>query len=134
MEALYPWMHLAGRVLFSLVFIMSGMNHLMQLDNMARYAQSKGVPAPKAAIVLSGIVIMLGGLSIALGWHRFIGAGLLAIFLVFTPVMMHQFWKETDPTAKANEMAHFLKDTALAGAALVIAYYAGQAWPMSLGG
>lgn len=131
---LYPWMHLVGRILFALVFVMSGLNHLLQLNNMAAYAQAKGVPAPKAAAAISGIVIIVGGVLVALGWHRFIGAGLLVIFLVPTAFLMHQFWKEADPTMKANEMAHFLKDLALAGAALLLAFYGGGVWPMSLGG
>ena len=34
--------------------------------------------------------------------------------------MMHAFWKESDATAKQNEMSSFFKDIALAGAALII--------------
>ena len=131
---LYPWMHLVGRVLFSLVFILSGLNHLTNHKGMTMYAQSKGVPMPGLAVATSGVVIMVAGLLIALGWHRFIAAALLAIFLVPTAFMMHAFWKETDPQARVGEMTHFLKDLALAGAALVLAVYAGQSWPLSLGG
>jgi len=130
---LFPWMHLVGRVLFALVFIMSGVNHLTNRKGMTMYAQSKGVPAPGALVTLTGVVILAAGVMVALGWHRFIAAGLLVIFLVPTAFMMHAFWKETDPMAKAGEMAHFLKDLALAGAALFMACYAGYSWPMSLG-
>jgi uncharacterized membrane protein YphA (DoxX/SURF4 family) len=127
-------MHLVGRVLFALVFIMSGMNHLTDHKGMTMYAASKGVPAPGAAVAVSGVVILVSGVLIALGWHRFIAAGLLVVFLVPTAFVMHAFWKETDPQAKAGEMAHFLKDLALAGAALVMAFYAGYSWPLSVGG
>ena len=131
---LYPWMHLIGRIFFSMIFIMSGVGHLMKLEETAGYAQSKGIPAPKAAAALSGAVILIGGVLVLVGWTRFIGAGLLFFFLVPTAFLMHPFWKETDPTAKQNEMAHFLKVIGLAGAALLIAYYGGGWWPMSLGG
>ncbi len=134
LEQLYPWMHLGGRVLFSMIFLASGMNHLVKLNDMAAYAQSRGLPAAKAATALSGVMLLVGGITVLLGWHRFIGAGLLAIFLLLAAVFMHGFWKETDPMMKQNEMAHFMKDLALAGAALMIAYYAGTSWPMSLGG
>jgi uncharacterized membrane protein YphA (DoxX/SURF4 family) len=133
-EELWPWMHLIGRILFALVFIGSGFGHLMQLDNTATYAKSKGVPAPKAAAAVTGLMIIAGGLSIALGWHRFIGAGLLVVFLLPAAFMMHAFWNVQDPMARQNEMAHFMKDIALAGAALFIAFYAGHPWPLSLGG
>lgn len=125
--------HVVGRVLFSMMFIMSGMNHLMKLNDMSAYAKSKGVPAPKVLTVVSGLMIMVGGVLVLLGWHRFIGAGLIAIFLFSTAPIMHAFWKETDPAARMNEMAHFMKDMAMAGAALLIAFYSGTVWPMSLG-
>lgn len=133
-EQLYPWMHLVGRALFSMIFIASGMNHVLKLNDMAAYAQSRGLPAPKAATALSGLVLVAGGLMILLGWHRFIAAGLLVMFLVLSSFLMHGFWKETDPMMKQNEMIHFMKDMALAGAALIIAYYSRSVWPLSLGG
>lgn len=130
----YPWMHLVGRTFFSMIFIASGIGHLVQLEATAACARSKGLPAPKAAAVLSGVMIMIGGVLILIGWTRFIGAGLLFLFLVPTAFVMHPFWKEADQVAKQNEMAHFMKDLALAGATLLIAYYAGPWWPWSLGG
>lgn len=132
-QEIYPWMHVAGRILFCMIFIMSGMNHFMQMGPMKEYARSKGVPAPGLAVPLSGLMILAGGLMVLLGWHRFIGAGLLVIFLLPTAFIMHAFWKEEDPQTKMNEMTHFMKTIALAGGALLIAYYAGEVWPMSLG-
>ena len=127
-----PWLHLMGRILFALVFIASGMNHLMKLDDKSAYAASKGVPAAKAATVISGLMIVAGAAMVLLGWHRFIGAGLLVIYLIPKAFMIHPFWKESDPQASMNEMSHFMKDLALAGAALLIAFYASHPWPMSL--
>ncbi len=130
----YPWAHVVGRVLFSMIFIASGMNHLMKLNDMAAYAGAKGVPAPKIATAVSGLMMAAGGIFVAIGWTRFIGAGLLVVFLVPTTFMMHPFWKEQDPMTRMNEMTHFMKNLALIGAALIIAYYAGWDWPMSVGG
>ncbi|MFQ5703797.1 MAG: DoxX family protein [Gemmatimonadales bacterium] len=132
-EQLYPWMHLMGRILFSMVFIGSGMSHFMNMGGMTEYARAKGVPAAKLAVAVTGLMALAGGITVLLGWHRFIGAGLLVIFLVPTAFLMHPFWKETDAQAKQNEMAHFMKTLALAGAALFVAYHAGFYWPMSLG-
>jgi len=133
-DALYPWMHLVGRILFAIVFIASGIGHLTQTSSMVGYARSKGAPAPKIVVPLTGAVIIVGSLLVVLGWHRFIGAGLLFLFMVPAAFVMHAFWKEKDPMARMNEMAHFQKDLALAGAALLMAYYSGWSWPMSLGG
>jgi putative oxidoreductase len=92
------------------------------------------VPSAKALTALNGVMIVVGGVLVLLGWHRFIGAGLLVIAVLPAPFLLHAFWKETDPVLKTSETLHFLKDLALAGAALLIAAYSGAAWPMSLGG
>ncbi len=131
---LYPWLHLIGRILFATLFIGSGLNHLFKANDMAAYAQSKGVPAPKVITIVSGLMIVVGGLFILLGWHRFIGAGLIVLFLLPTAFVMHAFWKESDPAMMQIEMSHFMKDLALLGAALFFAVYARWSWPMSLGG
>ncbi len=133
-EAFYPWMHLVGRILFAMVFIGGGMNHFTKLNDTTLYAQSRGVPAPKAATIVTGLMAVVGGILVALGWHRFIGAGLIVLFALSTAFMMHNFWRDTDPTAKQNEMAHFMKDLALAGGALFMAYYGRGGWPLSIGG
>jgi uncharacterized membrane protein YphA (DoxX/SURF4 family) len=132
-EALNPWMHLIGRVLLAIMFVNSGIGHLTHKGTVA-YAQSKGVPAPKVMVPLTGVMIVVGAVLVVLGWHRFIGAGLLAIFLLPTAFIMHAFWKEKDPMARMGERVHFLKDLALLGGALLLAYYAGWSWPLSLGG
>lgn len=133
-EQLYPWMHLIGRILFSMIFIGSGLNHLTQSQAMAQYAQAKGVPAAKPAVIVTGLMILAGGIMILLGWNRAIGAWLLVAFLIPAAFLIHAFWKESDPMAKQNEMAHFMKNLALAGAALLMAFYADSPWPMSVGG
>ena len=134
MSALYPWMHLIGRILFAVVFLSSGVGHLVNAKAMVGYAQSKRAPAPKFFVPFTGLMMLVGSILVILGWHRFIGAGLIFLFVLPTPFFMHAFWKETDPMARAGEMAHFWKDIALAGAALLIAFYAGYTWPISIGG
>ena len=131
---IYPWLHLAGRVLFSLVFIGSGIYHLVKLNDTAAHHQSDGLPAAKLSVAVGGLVMLAGGVMVLLGWHRFIGAGLLAIFLLLRAFAVHAFWKAPESSVKAAEMAHFLKDISLAGAALFFAAYGGTSWPMSLGG
>jgi len=109
-----------GRVLFSLIFIASGLSHLTKVQAMSGYAQFKKVPAQKFAVILSGLMIIIGGLYVALGVYADLGGLLLAIFLLVTAFMMHNFWTIQDPQAKQGEMINFLKNLALAGAALMI--------------
>lgn len=111
---------LIGRILFVFLFLTSGYAHFAKRQMMAPYAASRGVPAPMAAVLGGGVLLLAGSLSILLGIWADLGALLLVAFLVPTAVLMHGFWKETDPQSRANEMTQFSKDLALAGAALML--------------
>jgi putative oxidoreductase len=132
MEAVF----LIGRILFSAIFVMSGLNHFMQAGPLSQYAASKGVPAPKLAVLGSGVLSLAGGLSILLGYEPRVGAILLVLFLIPTAVLMHNFWTVQDPMHKQVEMAMFMKNVSIAGGALVIYYFTTvhpEAWLYSLG-
>jgi putative oxidoreductase len=111
---------LIGRILFAAVFIGSSIGHLTQTQAMTGYAQSKGVPAARVAVLASGVLMLVGVLMVLLGIWADLGALLLVAFLVPTAFLMHPFWKETDPQAKIMEMVQFQKDLSLAGASLLI--------------
>lgn len=86
------------------------------------YAASKNVPFPRLAVFASGIMILLGGLSILLGLWVKVGALLIVFFLIPVATIMHNFWTIADPTDRQNEQIHFMKDLALAGSAFLIWY------------
>jgi putative oxidoreductase len=111
---------LIGRILFVGVFLAGAMGHFAMTEGMTGYAQSKGVPAARIAVLGVGVLLGLGALSVLLGLWADLGALLLVVFLVPTAVMMHGFWSETDPQAKQMEQTQFLKDLGLAGAALML--------------
>lgn len=118
---------LIGRIFFALLFLGAGIGHITQRDMMTGYAASKGVPAAGLMVPLSGVVIILAGLMVAVGVWPDLGALLLVAFLVPTAVLMHAFWRETEPASKANEQTQFLKDLSLAGAALALfAFFAAE--------
>jgi uncharacterized membrane protein YphA (DoxX/SURF4 family) len=111
---------LIGRILFAALFLNSAIGHLTQTKAMAGYAGSKGVPAPQAAVFGSGLLLAAGSLSLLLGIWADLGALLLIIFLVPSALLMHNFWTVQDGEARQGDMIHFLKDTALAGASLML--------------
>lgn len=128
----YPWVHLGGRILFSLFCIVFGSMHIFG-SGVSGYMQTKAIPGPRIVAAAMGVMILVGGVFILLGWHRFIGAGLVFLALFPAGWALHPFWKEEDPAKRLVEMAHFFKVLAMAGAALLIAYHSGLAWPMALG-
>lgn len=121
---------LVGRVLFGGFFLYNGLNHFMNLEGMAGYAMSKGLPMASFMVAASGLLLLLGGLSILLGFLTRIGAWLLVLFLVPTAFLMHNYWAVADAQAAAGEQVQFMKNMALAGAALMIAIV--PRWPLSL--
>ena len=119
---------LAGRQLFSIIFIIASAAHFgpEAVESAARH----GVPLPDLLVPVSGVIALVGGLSVLLGFQARIGAGLLVIFLVPVTVMMHNFWASTDPLTHQIEQAMFLKNLTMIGGALVISYFG--AGPLSL--
>ena len=122
---------LVGRIIVGLYFISSGIRHFTHLKMMAGYAGSKGVPMPQVGVPVSGLLILIGGVSILLGAWPTYGAIAILVFLLPTTFMMHNFWAVQDPMQKMNEMINFTKNWALMGYTLMILAVP-QPWPYSL--
>jgi putative oxidoreductase len=112
-----------GRVLFSAIFIASGVNHFTHVNQMVVPLQSMGIPQPRLAILFSGALIFVCGIGILLGAFARLSAVLIALFLVVTAFTMHRFWGLADAQTSQMQFAHFMKNIALAGGALLITYF-----------
>ena len=123
---------LIGRIIVGGFFLMSGFNHFAKLNMMAGYAKSKGTPSPAVAVGGTGVLLLLGGVSLLLGYHPTIGAALLVIFLLGASFGIHNFWTLQDEQAKMGEMTNFLKNMAILGL-LLMTLLIPRPWPMSLG-
>jgi putative oxidoreductase len=117
-----------ARLLFVALFLMSAPSHF-KAQTIA-YAAQQGVPLARILVPLSGVLAIVGGLSVLIGWHARAGAWLLVGFLVPVTLMMHAFWKVPDPMMRQIQMAMFMKNLAMLGGALLIAYWG--AGPVSL--
>ena len=109
---------LTGRVFYSLIFVMAILSNFSQKAISEAVAQ--GVPLASIAVPLSGIIAILGGLSVALGYKAKWGACLLVLFLIPVTLMMHNFWTISDPIMAQMQQTMFMKNLALLGAALFI--------------
>jgi putative oxidoreductase len=112
------YVSLLGRILFALIFVTAGFAHFSKAE--IGYAESAGVPMASIAVPLSGIIAIIGGLSIALGYKARLGAWLIVLFLVPVTVALHAFWKVTDPQMVQMQQAQFFKNVSMLGAALLI--------------
>ncbi len=112
---------LLGRILYVALFVMAGPGHFSH--GAIAYAAAKGVPLAPIAVPLSGVLAVVGGLSILLGYKAKIGAWLLVVFLVPVTFMMHRFWGISDPQTAQMQMTMFMKNVSMLGGALLITQF-----------
>lgn len=112
---------LIGRILFALLFLAAGiMGHLKATDDMAGWSVSRGLPAARPLVLVSGLWIVVGSLFVILGVWADLGFLMLAAFALAAAFLVHNFWRDTNPMEAQNQQAHFMKGLALAGAGLVM--------------
>ncbi len=117
-----------GRALLSAIFIMYGFSHFTA--GTINYAAQHGVPAASLLVPLSGVMAIVGGLSILLGYHARVGAWLLIVFLLVVTPVMHNFWAIGDPGARALQQGMFMKNLAMMGGAVLIGYFGAGPWSL----
>jgi len=122
---------LLGRLIFGGYFLYNGTNHFLMNSVMVQYAAAKGVPMPEVAVVVAGVLILIGGFCVVTGFKPYVGLSCIALFLVCVTPMMHNFWALTNPTDRLNEMGHFLSNAALLGGTLMM-FAIPQPWPYSI--
>jgi putative oxidoreductase len=112
-----------GRLLFVLVFLLSAPHHFDKttIDQAAAYLKWMPHDVVQILVPLSGVIALVGGLSVLCGLYTRFGAWLLILFLVPVTIMMHPFWRGPDPAH--TQLTNFLKNTSMCGGALLIAYY-----------
>jgi uncharacterized membrane protein YphA (DoxX/SURF4 family) len=129
-----------ARPLLSTIFVVQGAKALRDPEPLVAKAQpvtdrfvplvKKVAPAQLAdripdstanLVRLNGLVHVLGGLALATGKGRRLGAVLLAGSLVPTTLAGHSFWQETDKSARATQKIQFMKNLGLMGGLLLAA-------------
>ncbi len=125
---------LIGRIIVGVYYVYNALNHLVFAPGaLAEYAASKGVPAPMVAVILTGLLLLVGGLSILLGVAPRIGVLALVVFFLPVTFWMHNFWALEDPAQRMVQMMAFTKNLALMGSALMFLAIP-EPWAYSLAG
>jgi putative oxidoreductase len=119
---------LFGRFLYAAAFLVSVPGQFS--ENTILHAASQGIPLAEFLVPLSGIIALLGAVSIMLGYRAKEGAWLIILFLAPATLMAHRFWDIADPAAAAIQQVHFMKNLSVLGAALLIAHFGSG--PLSL--
>jgi putative oxidoreductase len=117
-----------GRLLFVLIFVLSGPRHFM--SQTIAFAASQGVPLASVAVPISGVLALVGGLLMLVGYRAKIGAWLLVLFLICVTPMMHKFWGVTDPMMYQMQFVMFMKNLSMLGGALLVTQFGSGPWSL----
>ena len=117
-----------GRALFAAIFVAGGFQHFS--GTTIQYAAAQGLPMANILVPAAGALSIAGGLCILLGFHARLGAWLIVLFLVPVTFTMHAFWSVEDPAARAIQQAMFMKNLAMLGGAMLIAYWGAGAFSL----
>src|SRR3954447_23226122 len=110
---------LTGRILLSLIFLLSAAGKAFGFTATAGMMSQKGFPA--ASLFLAGAIVLeiLGGLAVLTGYKSRLGAAALIFFLIPTTLIFHNFWA-FQGMEQQMQMANFLKNVAIAGGLLLV--------------
>ncbi len=122
--------YVLGRLIVGLYYIYNGIHHFAAFRMMVQYVKMKNVPLAEVAVPVSGILLIIAGVSILLGYRPEIGVLALVVFLVPVSYTIHNFWMETG-AQRAADMVNFLKNMALLGSGLMFLGIE-RPWPFSL--
>lgn len=111
------YLPLVGRVFLAAIFLRSGIGHILGFAGTVQMMTGQGIPAAPLLLAGSVVCLLLGGLSILLGFKVRWGAILLIIFLVPATLVFH------NPIADASELNDFLKNIGLIGGILFVYYF-----------
>lgn len=119
-----------GRITLCLIFLLSAVgNHALKFKGTVEFMQQHKVPKPQVLLVGAIAFMILGSISVIVGYKARLGALLLFIFLALATYYFHDFWNYADNN-KTEVMVEFLKNLSIMGAMLFI--IANGAGPMSV--
>jgi putative oxidoreductase len=111
---------LAGRILLSLIFVVSGFAKLTAWDQSIAHMESNGiVQATSLFLVLAVMIELVGGLSVMTGALTRVGALVLFAYLIPVTLMFHGFWKY-EGAEHTMQMINFMKNLGLMGGLLAL--------------
>jgi putative oxidoreductase len=112
----------AGRLLMSVILLVSGFQKLSAFSGTIAYMASKNLPVPELAALVAVIVECLGGVLVLAGYRTRVAGFILAVWCVATALAAHAHFN--DP----NQTIHFFKNLAMAGGFLQLFAFGAGAW------
>lgn len=130
---------LVFRILFSLIFIGLGGEHILS-DDLIQRLMPYWVPSPRAVSILCGLILISGGAMIAAGYRLKIAAITLGCFLVVVTALVHApaLASATAPISDPADRwvwdtlqrSNFVKNLCLLGVCMMLPFYEMGKWSL----
>lgn len=117
----------AGRILMSLVFILSGIGKISGFSMEEGMLAAKHMPMPAVAMGIALAIELVGGLMIFFGFGTRFASWILFLYLIPTTLLFHNFWA-FQGMDRIDPMIHFEKNLAIMGGLLILATYGAGAY------
>lgn len=117
----FKWQLILGRVLLSAIFILSGLGKIPHFSAVAGMMASMGIPLATVALVITLFIEIGCGLMVLTGFKARYAALVIALWLIPVTLVFHHFWGIPE-AAKQDQMVNFLKNVAIMGGLLILAY------------
>ena len=109
-----------GRCVIAWFFLSEAWSRLGNWDATVTLMRMQHIPAAQLLLVIAITVMILGGLSLLLGFHARHGAMLLFGFTIAVSVLMHDYWKLNEAAARLADSEIFYRNVAIAGGLLLL--------------
>ncbi len=120
MSGIESLLFLLGRIAIGAFFLWKAFERMQHWTESAEALRRKRVPYVSYTLPLSMLLLVVGGLSLVLGFYARGGAMLLLIYMVAHMYMFHAFWHMEKGTGHMLEKLLFMKDFAIVGSLLLI--------------
>jgi len=108
-----------ARLLLALMFVASGVPKLAGIEGTAGYIASVGLPAPQLLALGAGVLEVVAGTMLIVGWQARWAALALAAFTFVASVLFHNFWAQPADQAFVQQLM-FMKNLAVIGGLLFV--------------
>ena len=110
-----------GRLVFGWFFLSQVAFYGGEFDKTGLQMTLAGVPSAPFVLAITLLLVVMGAISLILGFHARYGALLLFAVTIVTSVVMHDYWHITgDPAARQAHFELFACYAAIAGGLLLL--------------
>ncbi|MGH2414633.1 MAG: DoxX family protein [Microcystaceae cyanobacterium] len=103
---------LLARILLSAIFLKAAINKILNPAATQQVMEAQGIPGAGLLLIVTIVVLLVGGISVLLGYKARLGALLLIGFLIPTTLIFHTDFPEQE--------TNFLKNLGLMGGLLMV--------------